>query len=104
MKYDFEDVIGGGLKTKFKYINVKPESYGLSDEQILYGDDKELNKYVSIKKLGPYQDEEVKLRNSIYNKKIKSINKSALQNKKIITKSNGSIQGLRSMKKMQTRA
>ena len=24
IKCDFEDVIGGGLKTKFKYINVKP--------------------------------------------------------------------------------
>lgn len=31
IKYDFEDIIGGGLKTKFKYINVKPEGYGLSD-------------------------------------------------------------------------
>ena len=40
LRYDFEDVIGGGMKTKFKYVTVKPESYGLSDEQILYGDDK----------------------------------------------------------------
>ena len=56
MKYDFEDVIGGGLKTKFRYVNVKPQSYGLSDEQILYGDDKQLNKYISIKKLAPYEE------------------------------------------------
>ena len=56
MKYDFEDVIGGGLKTKFRYVSVKPQSYGLSDEQILYGDDKQLNKYISIKKLAPYEE------------------------------------------------
>lgn len=40
MKNEFEDVISGGIKTKFRYIQVKPESYGLSDEQILFGDDK----------------------------------------------------------------
>lgn len=40
MKHDFEDIISGGVKTKFKYLSVKPESYGLSDEQILFGDDK----------------------------------------------------------------
>ena len=31
MRNNFEDIISGGLKTKFKYISVKPESYGLSD-------------------------------------------------------------------------
>lgn len=77
MKYDFEDIIAGGLKTKFKYISVKPEGYGLSDEQILYGDDRELNKYVSIKKIGPYEDEQIKLRNNLYRRKITSINRSA---------------------------
>ncbi len=54
-------------------MNVKPESFGLSDEQILFGDDKQLNKYVSIKKLAPYRQNELRLRNSIFNKKIKGI-------------------------------
>lgn len=65
-----------------QYIDVKPESYGLSDEQLLYSDDKELNKYVSIKKLAPYREENLRLRNSIYNKKIKGISRSAKLNRK----------------------
>ena len=65
-------------------MNVKPESYGLSDEQILFGDDKELNRYVSIKKLVPYREEKMKLRNNIYKKKVKTINKSVSENKKLV--------------------
>ena len=56
----------------------------MSDEQILFGDDKELNKYVSIKKLVPYREDKMKLRNNIYNKKVKTINKSVLENKKLL--------------------
>jgi protein KRI1 len=67
-------------------MNVKPESYGLSDEQILFGDDKELNRYVSIKKLVPYREEKMKLRNNIYKKKVKTINKSVSENKKLVEK------------------
>lgn len=76
----------------------------MSDEQILYGDDKELNNYVSIKKLGAYEDEDIRLRNNMYERKIKGINKSALQNKKLATRMIGNIQGLRNLKKMKTRA
>lgn len=65
-------------------MSVKPESYGLSDEQILFGDDKELNKYISIKKLAPYRDQNMKLRNNIYKKKVKSIDRTAKQNKALI--------------------
>lgn len=65
-----------------QYIDVKPESYGLSDEQLLLSDDRELNKYVSIKKLAPYFEENMRLRNSVYKNKIKSISRSARLNKK----------------------
>lgn len=37
---------------------MKPDSYGLSDEQLLYADTNTLNKYVSIKKLAPYREDE----------------------------------------------
>ena len=40
---DFEDVIAGGIKTKFKYIEVSKEDYGLTDEDLLYCDDELLN-------------------------------------------------------------
>lgn len=59
---DFEDVIAGGLKTKYKYIDVEPNDFGLDDDDLLYCDDELLNKYVSVKKLYPYRDEPVKLK------------------------------------------
>lgn len=50
----------------------------------MFGDDKELNNYISIKKLAPYRDQRMKLRNNIYNKKVVTINRSVNQNKKSI--------------------
>jgi len=40
---DFEDVICGNIKTKMDYVDVKPESYGLTDADLLFADDKLLN-------------------------------------------------------------
>jgi protein KRI1 len=50
---DFEDVVGGDLATRFKYTQTEPEDYGLSAVDILLADDKELNKYLSIRTLAP---------------------------------------------------
>lgn len=54
-KLDFEDIIAGGIKTRFKYKRVESADYGLDEEDLLYADDKKLNQYVSIKKLAPYR-------------------------------------------------
>ena len=55
---DYEDVIGGGaIKTRFHYTRVKPDTYGLTLDDILDKEDKELNKRISIKKLAPYRAE-----------------------------------------------
>lgn len=43
-------------------MNVAPESYGLSDEQLLYADTDALNRLVSIKKLAPYREDEGKVK------------------------------------------
>ncbi|TKY72386.1 KRI1-like protein [Spatholobus suberectus] len=59
-KLDYEDTIGD-LKTRFKYAKTKPNRFGMSASEILLMEDKELNQYVSLKKLAPYQDEEWKL-------------------------------------------
>jgi hypothetical protein len=54
---DFEDLIGGGqVKTRFKYRKVASEDFGLTEDEILLLDDKQLNKLVSLKKYRPYVD------------------------------------------------
>lgn len=55
---DFEDVIAGGIKTRFKYTEVPKESFMLTDEELLYCDDKILNKFLALKKIVPYKDSE----------------------------------------------
>ncbi|KAK3003032.1 hypothetical protein RJ639_018086 [Escallonia herrerae] len=74
-KLDYEDTIGD-LKTRFKYKPVNARRYGVSAEEVLELDDKELNQYVSLKKLAPYREQEWKVpRIQRYNQKqrIKSL-------------------------------
>ncbi|KAJ1264445.1 hypothetical protein BS78_08G001700 [Paspalum vaginatum] len=59
-KLDYEDTIGD-LKTRFKYKKVNPNSFGLSTYEILASDDRDLNQYVSMKKLAPYRESEWKV-------------------------------------------
>jgi len=62
---------------------VKPESYGLSDEQLLFADTDALNRFVSIKKLAPYREDEGKVKSKLLkNKKfLMQVEKSAKINK-----------------------
>lgn len=53
---DFEDVIAGNIKTRYEYIDVSPEGFGLTDAELMFADDKLLNQMISIKKLAPYKD------------------------------------------------
>lgn len=68
-KLDYEDTIGD-LKTRFKYREVGAKKFGLSTEEILRLDDKELNQYVSLKKIAPYREKEWKVPGNMrYNQK-----------------------------------
>ncbi|XP_054813970.1 uncharacterized protein LOC129314533 [Prosopis cineraria] len=59
-KLDYEDTIGD-LKTRFKYAKTKANRFGLSAYELLMMDEKELNQYISLKKLATYREEEWKL-------------------------------------------
>lgn len=51
---DFNDMVGD-MPTRFKYTQVAPQSYSLTPAEILLATDKELNEYMSIKKIAPYR-------------------------------------------------
>ena len=54
-KLDYEGM-AGGQPTRFKYTNVRSDTFGLEPWQILLMDDKELNQVVSLKKLAAFRD------------------------------------------------
>ena len=47
-KLDYEDFVGG-IPTRFRYKEVEPETYGLTVEEILAMEDKELNQIIGLK-------------------------------------------------------
>lgn len=62
------------MKTRFKYTLVCPNKYGLSIAEILMTDDKELNQYVSLKKLAPFREAEWKVpKQKRYQQKMKKL-------------------------------
>ncbi|CAI2387649.1 unnamed protein product [Moneuplotes crassus] len=84
----FEDIIGKDIYTRFKYTNVKKSNFGLSNDEILLLNDKELNNLVSLKKYKPYRNDEDRINlhkvNHIKKKLSKRIEDERKQLKKVL--------------------
>lgn len=57
-KLDYEDTIGD-IKTRFKYTNVIPDNYGLTTEEVLRADDKDLTRLMRVKRMAPYRKDQI---------------------------------------------
>jgi len=49
-------ILADGTTTRFKYKSVRPESYGLSCDEILFAKDNTLKQFVSLKEMVPYNE------------------------------------------------
>lgn len=80
-KLDYEDVIGD-MPCRFKYRQVVPNDFGLTTEEILSCPDRELNQWVSVKKMSQYRPE-----NEEYYevKKFRKRGRDLLKKKRILT-------------------
>ncbi|TDH68001.1 hypothetical protein CCR75_002481 [Bremia lactucae] len=68
---DYEDLIGE-MKCRFKYRQVQNNDFGLTVDEIMAADDKDLKQLVSLKRLAPYADTEY----SVDRKRLRNLKKS----------------------------
>lgn len=70
----YDDLVGGEVATRFRYRMVEPNDFGLTDEEILLADDKELNKWCSLKKMSQYRTKEFeKFDKKVYTEKANNL-------------------------------
>ncbi|VDM42077.1 unnamed protein product [Toxocara canis] len=73
---DYEDIIGGDITTRFKYRTVPANSFGLTVDEILSADDRQLNAWASLKKATAYRTEaEERYDIQAYEKKARNVEK-----------------------------
>ena len=60
---EIDDIVSkiSGNAPKFNYVSVPSNDFGLTTEDILNAEDKELNQFVSIKRLAPYREKDWKV-------------------------------------------
>jgi len=82
-----DEIIAKEIPTKFHYTKVEKDDLGLTDEMLLYLDDKTLNKYIPLRRLAPYR-EKVKLNEWEKKKMLKHLSKEVERRKAEVSRAN----------------
>ncbi|KAL7667532.1 hypothetical protein ACOME3_010650 [Neoechinorhynchus agilis] len=75
-----DNVVGGDIGCRFKYREVVPNDFGLNYDEILFAEDRELNRWSSLKKCVQYRSEQTEL----FEKKSYARRKSDSRKKRIL--------------------
>lgn len=83
VNFNYTDIVAD-MPVKFKYAKVKDSDFGLTDDMLLFLDDKTINKYVPLKGIVPYREDEYKINKFKIKKDTKILQKEIDRNKKVI--------------------
>uniref|UniRef100_A0AAV1T4Q3 Kri1-like C-terminal domain-containing protein n=1 Tax=Peronospora matthiolae TaxID=2874970 RepID=A0AAV1T4Q3_9STRA len=78
---DYEDLIGD-IKCRFKYRRVQSNDFGLTADEIMVANDKELQQLVSLKRMAPYADTEYSVDRRLLKNLKKSVQETREENRR----------------------
>uniref|UniRef100_M4BY72 Kri1-like C-terminal domain-containing protein n=1 Tax=Hyaloperonospora arabidopsidis (strain Emoy2) TaxID=559515 RepID=M4BY72_HYAAE len=78
---DYEDLIGD-IKCRFKYRRVQSNDFGLTADEIMVANDKELQQLVALKRMAPYADTEYSVDRRLLKNFKKSVQETREENRR----------------------